>query len=119
MSQVAIGEEVKCGKCGASFEVKKDMAEDAHLVTMAAVDLQVKQMEMMQRVGRIAPPQKKKITVSTPQARPKSGGGGAGKVILYIILLIVIAIAVLAGLHLAGVLDLQTYFDKIKGLLGA
>jgi transcription elongation factor Elf1 len=64
MMQVVIGGEVKCRKCGASFELKREHAEDAHLVTMAAVDLQVKQMEFMERVGKVPPPPKKKITLS-------------------------------------------------------
>jgi hypothetical protein len=118
MSQVAIGEDVKCKHCGATFTIKKEQAEDAHLVTMAAVDLQVKQMELMQRSGkRIAPRSEQKITVtsSAPQKQRSGGGGGGGKVILYIILLLVIIAAILAVLHFAEIVDLQPYIDKLTG----
>jgi hypothetical protein len=117
MSQVSIGEDVKCRHCGATFTIKKDQAEDAHLVTMAAVDLQVRQMELMQRAGkRIAPRTEQKITVTskTPPKR-KSGGGGAGKAVLYIILVLVIIAAALVALHFTGILDLQPYIDKLTG----
>ena len=118
MSQVAIGEEVKCKHCGATFEIKKEQAEDAHLVTMAAVDLQVKQMELMQRSGkRIAPRSEQKITVTStgPQKPRSAGGGGGGKAVLYIILLLVIIAAIIAVLHFAEILDLQPYIDKLTG----
>ena len=118
MMQVVLGQEVKCRNCGMSFEVKRGMAEDAHLVTMAAVDLQVKQMELMQRVGRVAPPAKKKITVTRQAPRKTKDGSSAGKIILYIIIVIVVVIAVLAGLHYSGFADLTPYLDKLKGLLG-
>lgn len=117
--QVKLGEDVKCRSCGQSFEVKREMSQDAHLVTMAAVDLQVKQMEFMQRVGRVAPAPKKKITVSSPQVTKQRGGGsGVLKAVVYIIILIIIAVAVLAGLHFAGIMDLKPYLDKIMGLAG-
>ncbi len=117
MSQVCIGEDVKCKSCGATFTIKKEQAEDAHLVTMAAVDLQVRQMELMQRAGKkIAPRAEKKITVtSTAPQKHKSGGGGGGKAILYIILILVIIAAILAVLHFANIVDLQAYLDKLTG----
>lgn len=119
MMQVSIGQEVKCKGCGADFVIKKELAQDAHLVTMAAIDLQVKQMEMMQRVGKVAPPAKKKISVTTPQViKPKSGGHGPLKIILYLVILLVIALAVVLALHFAKIVDIQPYLNKIKSALG-
>jgi hypothetical protein len=118
MSQVSIGEEVKCRHCGGMFTIKREQTEDAHLVTMAAVDLQVRQMELMQRAGKkIAPRSDKKITVtsSAPKKQRSGGGGGGGKVVLYIVLLLVIIAAILAVLHFAEILDLQPYIDKLTG----
>jgi len=90
MMQVVLGQEVKCRSCGMTFEVKRELAQDAHLVTMAAVDLQVKQMELMQRVGKVAPPAKKKITVTRQAPSKTEGGSSAGKIILYIIIFLVV-----------------------------
>jgi transcription elongation factor Elf1 len=117
--QVRLGEEVKCKSCGQMFEIKKELSQDAHLVTMAAVDLQVKQMEFMQRVGKVAPPAKKKITVARPQVK-KTGGTGRAvlKIILWLIALIALAVAILVGLHAAGIVDIQPYLDKLKVFLG-
>jgi transcription elongation factor Elf1 len=117
--QVKLGEEVKCRSCGNMFEVKKEMAQDAHLVTMAAVDLQVKQMELMQRVGRVPPPPKKKITVSTTTPTKPKGGSSGLRILLYLVIIVLVAIAVLLGLHFTKVFDLTPYLDKLKGLFGS
>jgi transcription elongation factor Elf1 len=117
MMQVNIGQELKCKSCGGDFVLKRELAQDAHLVTMAAVDLQVKQMEFMQRVGKVAPPAKKRITVSSPQV-VKGSGGGALRIIFYLLIILIIAVAVLLGLHFAKVIDIQPYLNKIKSALG-
>lgn len=64
MVQVALGDMVECKKCNTSFELEKEMAEDAHMVTMAMVDMQVKQMDRLQKAGAVAPPSQKKITMA-------------------------------------------------------
>jgi len=84
--QVALGEEVKCRKCGASFNLERGMSEDAHLVTMAAVDLQVQQMELMERVGRVAPPPRKKVTVASQPLSKSFVGPAVLTLILYLVL---------------------------------
>lgn len=64
MPQVAFGDQVTCRKCTVSFELLKEMAEDAHMVTMEMVNLQVKQMDRLQKAGAVAPPPSKKITMA-------------------------------------------------------
>jgi len=61
--QVSLGEETKCKKCGQTFEITKKLAEPAHMVTMAAVDMQIKQMEHAEKFGRVPAPPKKKVTL--------------------------------------------------------
>ncbi len=85
MMQVALGQDVKCRKCGNTFPLEKSLAEDAHMVTMAAVNLQVQQMEMMQRVGKVAPPPRKKITVTTRIPEKSFAGAAILTFILYAI----------------------------------
>ena len=86
MMQVALGQDVKCRKCGNTFTLEKNLAEEAHMVTMAAVNLQVQQMEMMQRVGKVAPPPKKKITVATRVAQKSFAGAAVLTLILYLLI---------------------------------
>jgi ribosomal protein S27E len=118
--QKKLGEEVKCRSCGNMFGITRELSQDAHLVTMAAVDMQVKQMDFMERVGKVPPPPKKKITVSSPQVvKRKKEKSGALKALLVIVLLIIIAGAVLAALHFTNILDLKPYLDKIIGSPGS